>query len=110
MAEVIGQRFVPERCRMVSIQRIVRWHARNIRRQFHGRLMHKLPSQHPQYLGDYVANGLSKLGFKPCPRCNKRINWFNRAHERFEQMVNRTSKIRPGNAWHNGHQKSLGDG
>ena len=34
-----------------------------------------------KYLGDHIANGLSKLGVKPCNGCNKRkelLNGFDR--------------------------------
>lgn len=33
-----------------------------------------------KYLGDHVANGLAKLGVKPCGGCNKRKKVLNNAH------------------------------
>ena len=74
--------------------------------------MHQLPPK--QYLGDHVANGLSKLGVNPCAWCTKRKKWLNdaheHAHERFEKMMNKTSKIRPGNTWHTGRRNVPGNG
>ena len=70
--------------------------------------MHQLPPK--KYLGDYVANDLSKIGINPCDWCTKRKKWLNDAHKRFERMMNKTSKIRPGNAWRTGRRNVPDDG
>ncbi len=38
-------------------------------------------------LGDHVANGLAKLGAKPCNGCKKRQSLLNRAHRGARRLV-----------------------
>ena len=45
------------------------------------------PADEKQYLGDHVANGLSKLGVKPCSGCNKRKQLLNSAHKKVAQLI-----------------------
>ena len=83
-----------------------------------------------KYLGDHMGAAIGRVtGREPCAGCRKvedgvsamhrgaeRIGQrvkklvLNGAHKSFGQMTSRASKIRPGNPWHNGHQKSSGDG
>lgn len=36
--------------------------------------------QQKKYIGDHIANGLAKLGVKPCGGCNKRKEILNGVH------------------------------
>ncbi len=40
-----------------------------------------------KYVGDYIANGLAKLGVKPCGGCNKRKQLLNKAHRGASELV-----------------------
>jgi len=40
-----------------------------------------------KYLGDHLANGLAKLGVKPCNGCNKRKQVLNNVHRSVEKIL-----------------------
>ncbi len=40
-----------------------------------------------KYLGDHVANGLAKLGVKPCSGCNERKQVLNNVHRGASRLV-----------------------
>ena len=40
------------------------------------------PGDEKKYLGDHIANGLSKVGVKPCGGCNKRKEALNTLHKK----------------------------
>ena len=42
-----------------------------------------------EYLGDHIANGLSKLGFKTCEGCNKRKQVLNGLDRSVRKLVSR---------------------
>ena len=42
-----------------------------------------------KYLGDHVANGLSKMGVKPCNGCNKRKELLNGMDRGVRKLVGR---------------------
>ena len=42
-----------------------------------------------EYLGDHIANGLSKLGLKPCVGCNKRKELLNGVDRGVRKLVSR---------------------
>jgi len=44
------------------------------------------PGDERKYLGDHIANGLGKLGAKPCSGCNKRKKWFNDQHKKVAKL------------------------
>ena len=41
------------------------------------------------YLGDHVANGLAKLGVKPCAGCNERKELLNGADRSVRKLLGR---------------------
>ena len=83
-----------------------------------------------KYLGDHMGAAIGRVtGREPCTGCRKVEDGFNAvhrgaerigqgvkklvlnsAHKSFGQMTSRARKIRPSNAWHNGHRKVSGDG
>ena len=40
-----------------------------------------------KYLGDHIANGLAKIGVKPCDGCDKRKQLLNKAHRGARRLV-----------------------
>ena len=46
-----------------------------------------MPQETKKYLGDHVANGLAKLGVKPCNGCQKRKELLNGAHRGLSRMT-----------------------
>ena len=46
-----------------------------------------------EYLGDHIANGLSKLGLKPCVGCDQRIEWLNGKHRSAKRIGQRVRKL-----------------
>ena len=46
-----------------------------------------VPQETKKYLGDHVANGLAKLGVKPCNGCQKRKELLNGAHRGLSRMT-----------------------
>ena len=46
-----------------------------------------------QYLGDHIANGLSKLGIESCVGCDQRIEWLNGKHRSAKRIGQRVKKL-----------------
>lgn len=40
-----------------------------------------------KYIGDHIANGLGKLGVKPCGGCNRRKQVLNSAHKSIGELL-----------------------